>query len=121
MPGSSRESRCEPITGAGRLISINDVFCLYSEADFGVWWWCMGIRRRPIHNCGANRIGIDTGAVYGGRLTCAVLEDDRVAFLYVSGNGRKPMRGVTIPRRSGKCNSSIFRIRRPAPARWWWR
>ena len=29
----------------------------------------------------ANRIGIDTGAVMGGALTCAVLEDDRVGFL----------------------------------------
>jgi len=29
-----------------------------------------------------NRIGIDTGAVYGGRLTCAVLEADRVGFLH---------------------------------------
>jgi serine/threonine protein phosphatase 1 len=28
-----------------------------------------------------NRIGIDTGAVMGGTLTCAVLEEDRVAFL----------------------------------------
>jgi serine/threonine protein phosphatase 1 len=28
-----------------------------------------------------NRIGIDTGAVMGGMLTCAVLEDDRLAFL----------------------------------------
>jgi serine/threonine protein phosphatase 1 len=28
-----------------------------------------------------NRIGIDTGAVMGGVLTCAVLEDDRVGFL----------------------------------------
>jgi serine/threonine protein phosphatase 1 len=28
-----------------------------------------------------NRIGIDTGAVMGGALTCAVLEDDRVGFL----------------------------------------
>jgi serine/threonine protein phosphatase 1 len=28
-----------------------------------------------------NRIGIDTGAVMGGVLTCAVLEADRVAFL----------------------------------------
>ena len=27
-----------------------------------------------------NRIGIDTGAGRGGRLTCAVLEDDKVAF-----------------------------------------
>lgn len=28
-----------------------------------------------------NRIGIDTGAVLGGRLTCAVLEADRVGFI----------------------------------------
>jgi serine/threonine protein phosphatase 1 len=29
----------------------------------------------------ANRIGIDTGAVLGGALTCAVLEEDRLGFL----------------------------------------
>jgi serine/threonine protein phosphatase 1 len=29
-----------------------------------------------------NRIGIDTGAVLGGSLTCAVLEETRVAFLF---------------------------------------
>jgi serine/threonine protein phosphatase 1 len=29
----------------------------------------------------ANRIGIDTGAVMGGALTCAVLEDDRLGFI----------------------------------------
>ncbi len=29
----------------------------------------------------ANRIGIDTGAFFSGRLTCLVLEDDRVGFL----------------------------------------
>jgi serine/threonine protein phosphatase 1 len=28
-----------------------------------------------------NRIGIDTGAVLGGKLTCAVLEQDRVGFI----------------------------------------
>jgi serine/threonine protein phosphatase 1 len=28
-----------------------------------------------------NRIGIDTGAVMGGVLTCAVLESDRIGFL----------------------------------------
>jgi serine/threonine protein phosphatase 1 len=28
-----------------------------------------------------NRIGIDTGAVYGGELSCAVLEADRLGFL----------------------------------------
>ena len=31
----------------------------------------------------ANRIGVDTGAVRGGKLTCAVLEEDRVGFLQV--------------------------------------
>jgi serine/threonine protein phosphatase 1 len=31
----------------------------------------------------ANRIGIDTGAVYGRELTCLVLEADRLAFLQV--------------------------------------
>lgn len=30
-----------------------------------------------------NRIGIDTGAVMGGHLTCAVLEADRVGFIQV--------------------------------------
>jgi serine/threonine protein phosphatase 1 len=29
-----------------------------------------------------HRIGIDTGAVFGGPLTCAVLEDDRVGFIF---------------------------------------
>ena len=29
-----------------------------------------------------NRIGIDTGAIFGGPLTCLVLEEDRMGFLY---------------------------------------
>ncbi len=29
----------------------------------------------------SNRIGIDTGAVRGGKLTCAILEGDQIAFL----------------------------------------
>jgi serine/threonine protein phosphatase 1 len=28
-----------------------------------------------------NRIAIDTGAVFGGKLTCVVLEDDTLCFL----------------------------------------
>ena len=36
-------------------------------------------RREPF--VGDNRIGIDTGAVIGGALTCVVLEDDKLAFL----------------------------------------
>jgi serine/threonine protein phosphatase 1 len=30
----------------------------------------------------AHRIGLDTGAVYGGPLTCAVLEGERIGFLF---------------------------------------
>jgi serine/threonine protein phosphatase 1 len=33
----------------------------------------------------SNRIGIDTGAVYGGKLTALVLEDDRLALMQVPG------------------------------------
>ena len=29
-----------------------------------------------------NRIGIDTGAVFGGPLTCLILEEDRIGFLF---------------------------------------
>jgi serine/threonine protein phosphatase 1 len=36
---------------------------------------------RPEPEIRRNRIGIDTGAVMGGKLTCAVLEADRVGFL----------------------------------------
>lgn len=38
---------------------------------------------RPEPVMRSNRIGIDTGAVYGGKLTCAVLEADRLGFLQV--------------------------------------
>jgi hypothetical protein len=37
----------------------------------------------PSAQIAANRIGIDTGAGIGGRLTCAVLEDDVVCFVAV--------------------------------------
>ncbi|MBE7210551.1 MAG: serine/threonine protein phosphatase [Gluconacetobacter diazotrophicus] len=40
---------------------------------------------REVAEVRPHRIGIDTGAVYGGRLTCAVLEDDRVGFVSVPG------------------------------------
>jgi serine/threonine protein phosphatase 1 len=53
---------------------------LSSAADLG----CVVVhghtpRARP--EIRRNRIGIDTGAVMGGVLTCAVLEEDRVGFL----------------------------------------
>jgi serine/threonine protein phosphatase 1 len=35
-----------------------------------------------------NRIGIDTGAVMGGVLTCAILEADRIAFLQTQSRAR---------------------------------
>jgi serine/threonine protein phosphatase 1 len=62
------------------LISIRQAF-LYSEADFGAVV-VHGHTPKPDPVLRPNRIGIDTGAVYGGRLTCAILEDDRVAFLF---------------------------------------
>jgi len=36
---------------------------------------------RPAPELRPNRLGIDTGAGRGGRLTCAVLERDEVRFL----------------------------------------
>ncbi len=62
------------------LISIRQAF-LYSEADFGVTV-VHGHTPKQDPVIKHNRIGIDTGAVYGGRLTCAILETDRVAFLF---------------------------------------
>lgn len=62
------------------LLSIRQAF-LYSEAGFGVVV-VHGHTPKSDPVVRRNRIGIDTGAVYGGRLTCAVLEADRVAFLY---------------------------------------
>ncbi len=62
------------------LLSIRQSF-LYSEADFGVVV-VHGHTPKPEPVLRHNRIGIDTGAVFGGRLTCAVLEDDRIGFLF---------------------------------------
>ena len=36
---------------------------------------------RPEPEVFENRIGIDTGAAIGGRLTCLVLEEDQMGFL----------------------------------------
>lgn len=54
---------------------------LYSESDFGavVVHGHTPVKTPLIKH---NRIAIDTGAVFGGVMTCAVLEDDRVGFLF---------------------------------------
>lgn len=53
---------------------------LSSKADHGVVV-VHGHTPRHEPTVTPNRIGIDTGAVMGGKLTCAVLEDDRLGFL----------------------------------------
>jgi serine/threonine protein phosphatase 1 len=61
------------------LIWIREQF-LNSDADFGA---CVvhghTIAPEPVRK--HNRIGLDTGAYGTGRLSCAVLEDDRVRIL----------------------------------------
>jgi serine/threonine protein phosphatase 1 len=53
---------------------------LYSEADFGaVVVHGHTPAKAPVVR--HNRIGIDTGAVFGGKLTCVVLESATVGFL----------------------------------------
>ncbi len=61
------------------LITIRNSF-LYSEQDFGVVV-VHGHTPRIAPEIRFNRIGIDTGAVFNGRLTCAVLEADQIGFL----------------------------------------
>jgi serine/threonine protein phosphatase 1 len=53
---------------------------LYSEADFGalVVHGHTPVKAPVVRH---NRIGIDTGAVFGGKLTCVVLEDETLGFL----------------------------------------
>ncbi len=53
---------------------------LTSDADFGAVV-VHGHTPRPAPDVRRNRIGIDTGAVAGGLLTCVVLEMDRLTFL----------------------------------------
>jgi serine/threonine protein phosphatase 1 len=61
------------------LLRIRHAF-LNSEADFGaVVVHGHSPTRGPVVR--PNRIGIDTGAVFGRELTCLVLEADRLAFL----------------------------------------
>ena len=53
---------------------------LYSEIDFGA---VVVHGHTPVKHAVEkhNRIAIDTGAVFGGPMTCLVLEDDRMGFL----------------------------------------
>ena len=61
------------------LVTMRQPF-LWSDADFGVVV-VHGHNTSPLPTVSTNRIGIDTGAGNGGRLTCAVLEEDRIGFL----------------------------------------
>jgi serine/threonine protein phosphatase 1 len=61
------------------MVSIRTAF-LFSEVDFGVVV-VHGHTPKSAPVVRPNRIGIDTGAVFGGQLTCAVLETDTVGFL----------------------------------------
>jgi serine/threonine protein phosphatase 1 len=61
------------------LLTIRQPF-LWTEQDLGVVV-VHGHSTNPAQVVMANRIGLDTGAGNGGRLTCAVLEEDRVGFL----------------------------------------
>jgi serine/threonine protein phosphatase 1 len=61
------------------LLTIRNSF-LYSEQDFGVVV-VHGHTPRMAPEIRFNRIGIDTGAVFNGKLTCAVLEGNKVGFL----------------------------------------
>jgi serine/threonine protein phosphatase 1 len=56
-------------------------FFLYSEADFGavIVHGHTPVKAPVVKH---NRIAIDTGAVFGGVMTCAVLEEDRLGFLF---------------------------------------
>jgi serine/threonine protein phosphatase 1 len=62
------------------LLRARSIF-LYSEADFGavIVHGHTPVKAPVVKH---NRIAIDTGAVFGGVMTCAVLEDDRLGFLF---------------------------------------
>ena len=63
------------------LVTMRHPF-LSTEQDFGVVV-VHGHSSTPSVQIGVNRIGLDTGAGIGGKLTCAVLEDDVVGLLAV--------------------------------------
>ena len=61
------------------LLGIRQSF-LASEQDFGAVI-VHGHSANPSPTIRANRIGLDTGAGHGGKLTCAVFEEDGIAFV----------------------------------------
>ncbi len=61
------------------LLTIRNSF-LYSEQDFGIVV-VHGHTPRIAPEIRFNRIGIDTGAVFNGKLTCAVLESSQIGFI----------------------------------------
>ena len=63
------------------LLTIRNSF-LYSEANHGAVV-VHGHTPRGAPEVRHNRIGIDTGAVFGGELTCVVLEGELVGFMQV--------------------------------------
>jgi serine/threonine protein phosphatase 1 len=63
------------------LVTVRQPF-LSSEQDHGAVV-VHGHSSSPSVHIGANRIGLDTGAGIGGKLSCAVLEDDLVGLLAV--------------------------------------
>jgi serine/threonine protein phosphatase 1 len=63
------------------LVTMRQPF-LSTEQDLGVIV-VHGHASSPSVHVGTNRIGIDTGAGIGGKLTCAVLEDDLLGLLSV--------------------------------------
>jgi serine/threonine protein phosphatase 1 len=73
-PGISLDAQTED-----DLLGIRQSF-LASEQNFGVVI-VHGHSASPSPTIRANRIGIDTGAGHGGELTCAVFEEDGVAFI----------------------------------------
>jgi serine/threonine protein phosphatase 1 len=63
------------------LVTMRHPF-LSTEQDFGMVV-VHGHSSLPSVQIATNRIGLDTGAGIGGKLTCAVLEDDVVGLLAV--------------------------------------
>lgn len=63
------------------LLTIRQPF-LWTEQDLGVVV-VHGHSTNPAPAVTRNRIGLDTGAGNGGKLTCAILEEDRLGFLAV--------------------------------------